>query len=163
MNNEFVLELLALLDKQKSKTQINSQIEELEKTIRKIKLVGTLAKGDTKNEVNQMIRQMEGNLRQIKIQAKMDNRQLNREINDALRNVSARDIQLNINSNSERLGMQVRRAVSQTREFVDRNPISVNIDLKKEKLLNQLAAFTNKHTKINESSYWLGKRKDFVR
>ena len=86
----------------------------------------------------------------------MDSRQLNREINSALRNVSARDIQLNINSNSERLGVQVRRAVSEAREFASRNPISVNIDLKKEKLLNQLTAFTNKHTKINESSYWLG-------
>lgn len=153
--NEFVLNLLALLDQQKSKTQINAQIKELEKTIRKIKLVGILAKGDTKNEVNQTIRQMEGNLRQIKIQAKMDNRQLNREINSALRNVSARDIQLNISGNGDRLNAQVRRTVSQAREFVSRNPISVNIDLKKEKLLNQLATFTNKHTKINESSYWL--------
>lgn len=154
--NEFVLDLLALLDQQKSKTQINAQIKELEKSIRKLRLVGILAKGDTKNEVNQTIRQMEGNLRQIKIQAKMDSRQLNREINSALRNVSARDIQLNVSGNGDRLNAQVRRTVSQAREFVNRNPISVNIDLKKEKLLNQLTAFTNKHTKINESSYWLG-------
>ena len=58
--NEFVLDLLALLDQQKSKTQINAQIKELEKSIRKLRLVGILAKGDTKNEVNQIIRQMEG-------------------------------------------------------------------------------------------------------
>ncbi len=154
--NEFVIELLALLDQQKSKTQINAQIKELEKSIRKLRLVGILAKGDTKNGVNQTIRQMEGNLRQIKIQAKMDSRQLNREINNALRNVSARDINLNLNSTGDRLNAQVRRAVSQAREFADRNPISVNIDLKREKLLNQFATFTNKHTKINESSYWLG-------
>lgn len=154
--NEFIIELLALLDQQKSKTQINAQIKELEKSIRKLRLVGILAKGDTKNGVNQTIRQMEGNLRQIKIQAKMDSRQLNREINNALRNVSARDINLNLNSTGDRLNAQIRRAVSQAREFADRNPISVNIDLKREKLLNQLTAFTNKHTKINESSYWLG-------
>ena len=154
--NEFVIELLALLEQQKSKTQINAQIKELEKSIRKLMLVGILAKGDTKNGVNQTIRQMEGNLRQIKIQAKMDSRQLNREINNALRNVSARDINLNLNSTGDRLNAQVRRAVSQAREFADRNPISVNIDLKREKLLNQFATFTNKHTKINESSYWLG-------
>ena len=64
--NEFVLDLLALLDQQKSKTQINAQIKELEKSIRKLRLVGILAKGDTKNEVNQIIRQMEGNLRDRK-------------------------------------------------------------------------------------------------
>lgn len=154
--NEFLIDLLALLDKQKSKTQINTDIKNLEQLVRKLKLTATLARGNTKTEINQTIKQIEAQLRQVKIQAKMDHRQLNREINAALRNVSARDIQLNINSNSERLNAQVRRTVSQAREFVSRNPISINIDLKKEKLLNQLATFTNKHTKINESSYWLG-------
>ncbi|MCI9379181.1 MAG: phage tail tape measure protein, partial [Eubacterium sp.] len=140
----------------KSKSQINANIKELEQSIRKIKLTATLAKGNTKSELNQVIRQLESQLKQIKVQAKIDNRQLNREINSALRNVSARDIQLNINSNGERLNAQLRRTVSQARDFVNRNPISLNIDLKREKLLNQLTAFTNKHTKINESSYWLG-------
>ena len=139
-NNEFVLDFLALLDKQKSKSQINANIKELEKSLRKIKLVATLAKGNAKSE----------------LKAKIDSRQLNREISNALRNVSARDIQLNITSNGERVNAQVRRVVSQAREFIQRNPISMNIDLKKEKLLNQLTTFTNKHTKINESSYWLG-------
>ena len=155
-NNEFVVNLVALLQRQKSRTQINKDIKELEKVINKIKLVGVLTKGKTKTELNQTIREMEAQLRQVRLQARIDNRQLNREINNALRNVSARDIQLNINSNSERLGAQVRRAVSQAREIVERSPISVNIDLKKEKLLNQLTAFLNKNTKINESSYWLG-------
>lgn len=114
-NNEFVLNLLALLDKQRSKVRINADIKELEKAIRKIRIVGTLVKGNTKSELNQVIRQLEAQIRQIKIQAKIDNRQLNREINSALRNVSARDIQLNITSNGERLNEQVRRTVSQVR------------------------------------------------
>lgn len=151
-----MIRLLALLDKQKSKSQINTDIKDLEKVVRKLKLTATLAKGTTKTELNQTIKQIESQLRQIKLQAKIDNRQLNREINNALRNVSARDINLNLNSNGERLTAQVRRAVSQARELAERSPISVNIDLKREKLLNQLTAFTNKHTKINESSYWLG-------
>lgn len=155
-NNEFVLNLLALLDKQKSKSQINANIKELEQSVRKIKLVATLAKGNAKSELNQVIKQLESQLKQIKLQAKIDSRQLNRDIDNALRNVSARDIQLNISSNGQRVNAQVRRVVSQAREFVQRNPISMNIDLKKEKLLNQLTTFTNKHTKINESSYWLG-------
>ena len=155
-NNEFVVNLVALLQRQKSRTQINKDIKELEKVINKIKLVGVLTKGTTKAALNQTIREMEAQLRQVRLQARIDNRQLNREINNALRNVSARDIQLNVSGNSERLGVQVRRAVSQAREIVERSPISVNIDLKREKLLNQLTAFLNKNTKINESSYWLG-------
>lgn len=152
--NEFVVDLAALLDRQKSKTQINNDIKELEKSLRKIRLVATLAKGDTKSEVNQIIRQLEAQLRQIRLQAKMDSRQLNREIDAALRNVSAREIQVNFDEG--RLNTQIRRALSQAREYAGRNPISVNVDLKREKLLNQLDTFLNKHTKINESTYWLG-------
>lgn len=152
--NEFVVDLTALLDRQKSKTQINNDIKELEKSLRKIRLVGTLLKGSTKSEVNQIIKQLEAQLRQVRLQAKMDSRQLNREIDAALRNVSAREIQVNFDEG--RLNTQIRRTLSQAREFVGRNPISVNIDLKREKLLNQLDTFLNKHTKINESTYWLG-------
>ncbi|MCM1161310.1 MAG: hypothetical protein NC412_08810 [Roseburia sp.] len=43
-NNEFVIKLLALLDKQKSKSQINSDINNLEQTIRKIKIVAPCQK-----------------------------------------------------------------------------------------------------------------------
>ena len=68
-NNDFVLNLLALLDKQKSKSQINANIKELEQSIRKIKLTATLAKGNTKSELNQVIRQLESQLKQIKVQS----------------------------------------------------------------------------------------------
>lgn len=152
-NNQFMLKLIALLNQQKSKTAINADIKELEKVISKIKLIATISKGNSKTEINQAIKQLETQLRQIKLQAKIDNRQLNRQIDSALRNVSARDINLNINEG--RMNTQVRRVVAQARNYVDSNPISVNIDLKKEKLLNQLATFMNKHTRINESSYWL--------
>lgn len=153
-DNEFMIKLITLLDKQKSKSQINSDIKELEKVIRKIRLIGTFSKGTTKSELNQTIKQLETQLRQVKLQAKIDNRQLNREINNALRNVNARDIQFNLNSG--RLNAQIRRMLSQARELVERNPLNLNIDLKKERLMNQLTTFLNKNTKINESSYWLG-------
>ena len=154
-SNEFVLKLMAMLEKQKSKSQINADIKSIEQSLRKIRLVATLLKGNTKSEINQVIRQIEAQLRQVKIQAKVDSRQLRREIDAALRNVSASEINLNLNSRPEIVIAQVRRMLSQIREYTDRNPIGLNIDLKREKLLNQLNAFTNKHTKINESAYWL--------
>lgn len=152
--NESVVYLTALLDRQRSKAQIANDMKELEKSLRKLRLVATLVKGETRNELNQMIRGMEAQLRQVRIQARMDRRQLNREIDQTLRNVSVREIQANFDEG--RLNTQIRRAVSQARELVLRNPISVNIDVKRDKLLSQLDKFLNKHTKINESAYWLG-------
>lgn len=69
-SNEFVIKLMALLDEQKSKTQINSDIKDLEKLVRKLKLTAILAKGTTKTELNQTIKQLESQLRQIKLQAR---------------------------------------------------------------------------------------------
>lgn len=40
--NGFVLNLLAMLDKQKSKAQINTDIKNLEQIVRKLKLTATL-------------------------------------------------------------------------------------------------------------------------
>ena len=74
-NNEFVLDFLALLDKQKSKSQINANIKELEKSLRKIKLVATLAKGNAKSELNQVIKQLESQLKQIQSTIKQGNKQ----------------------------------------------------------------------------------------
>ncbi len=153
-NNEFTMNVNALLDRQRTISQINSDIKELERAIHKIKIVGTIAKGSTQNELNEVIRQMEAQLRHVKLQARMDSRQLNREINDALRNATARDIRFNLDGG--RLNAQVRQMVSQAREIVDRSPLHINVDLKKEKLMNQLTAFVNKNSKINESSFWLG-------
>ena len=45
LNDEFVLMLMAALDRQKSQKQINADIKSLEQVIRKIKIVGRLAKG----------------------------------------------------------------------------------------------------------------------
>lgn len=151
--NEYVVNLTALLDERKSKTQINNDIRELEKSLRKLRLVTTFAKGNTKNELNQMIRGMETQVRQVKLRARMDSRQLSREIDQALRNVSVREIQAGIHEG--KLNIQIRRAISQARKFVSRNPIQVDIDLKREKFLSQLDQFLSKNPKINESADWL--------
>lgn len=55
------------MEKQKSKTQINTDIKDLEKLVRKLKLTATLAKGTSKTELNQTIKQLESQLRQIKL------------------------------------------------------------------------------------------------
>ena len=68
-DNQSVIYLLACLDRQRSRTAINEDIKELQRAVRKIRILGTLARGDTRNELNQMIRQMEGGLRQIRLEA----------------------------------------------------------------------------------------------
>ena len=59
--NEFMIALLAKLEKLKSKAQINKDIKELEKIINTLRLTAVLARGDSKRELNQNIKEKKTN------------------------------------------------------------------------------------------------------
>jgi len=60
--------------------------------------------------------------------------------------------------------LKVKKIVADTKAFVEKNPVSlgINIESKKNKLGNDLTAYLNRNTKINESSVLL-KEADKVR
>lgn len=152
--NEFIVEILAGLEKKRSEKQINSDIKQLEKVIRRISLIGTFSKGNTKKELNAYISQLTSQLNHIKLQAKIDNKQLQRKINESLKNISYSDIDIHVNE--DKMKMKVRKAVADARAVVDRNPLSFNVEIKKEKLNNQLTSYLDKNSKIKESSILVG-------
>ncbi|MDE6846136.1 MAG: phage tail tape measure protein [Lachnospiraceae bacterium] len=156
MSDNYALDLLGTLDQSKSKKQINADIKTLEKTINMLRLTATFAKADTKRELNTYIKQLSDQLSTIKLKAKIDNKTLKSEISKALNNVSFKDIDaLNIDENKTKL--KVQKVVADTRSYIERNPISVgvNIDSKRSKLDNDLTTYLNKYTKITESSVLL--------
>ena len=66
-----MLKLIALLEKSKSKKQINADIKVLEQQINRIKLIGTFSKASTKRELNSYIKQLEGQLSVVKLQSRL--------------------------------------------------------------------------------------------
>ena len=156
LSDNYALDLLGTLDQSKSKKQINADIKTLEKTINMLRLTATFAKADTKRELNTYIKQLSDQLSTIKLKAKIDNKTLKSEISKALNNVSFKDIDaLNIDENKTKL--KVQKVVADTRSYIERNPISVgvNINSKRSKLDNDLTTYLNKYTKITESSVLL--------
>ena len=156
MSDNYVLDILGGLQQSKSKKQINSDIKQLEKAINILRLTATFAKADTKKELNAYIAQLSNQLSTIKLKAKIDNKSLKSEVNKALNNVSFKDIDsLNIDGNKTKLKLQ--KVISDAKVFVEKNPISVgiNIESKKNKLDNDLTTYLNKYTKITESSVLL--------
>lgn len=152
--NDFIVEILAGLEKKRSEKQINSDIKQLEKVIRRISLIGTFSKGNTKKELNAYISQLTSQLNHIKLQAKIDNKRLQREINESLKNMRFSDIDIHVNENKTK--MKVQKAVAGAKAVLDKNPLSFNIEIKKEKLNNQLTSYLDKNSKIKESSILVG-------
>lgn len=163
MENNFILDLIACLQKGESRKQLNSDIKNIEKTLNMLRLTGTFAKGETKKELNAYIRQSSNQLSTIKLKAKIDSKNLKSDVDKALNSVSFKDIDgLNIDENKTKL--KVKKIVADTKAFVEKKPVSlgINIESKKNKLGNDLTAYLNRNTKINESSVLL-KEADKVR
>ena len=146
---DFIIKLQAMLDIANSKSHINSDIKKLQKSINKLRLTATLMKGDSKNAINQTIRQIESQIKQVKLKAKIDKRNLKADVNKALSNVSFKDIDMNFNSGKAKL--KAKKMIADVQKVAQSSPISVNVELKKEKLDNQLTAYLSKNSKIKES------------
>lgn len=154
MDNHFSLDIVGALHQSRSRKQINSDIKQIEKTINMLRLTGTLAKGDTKKELNAYIKSLQSQLNHIKLSAKIDSRNLKSEVDKALSGMSFKDIDaLNIDENKTKL--KIRKAIADARAYAEKTPITVNIESKKNKLNNDLTAYLNKNSKINESSILL--------
>ena len=150
MSNEFALDLTASLQQVKSKKQVNADIRQLEKAINMLRLTGTIAKGDTKKEINAYVKDLGAKLSHIKLKAKIDNKNLKSEINSALKAMSFQEIDaLKIDGNTTRL--KLRKLLADMKAIAERNPLSVNVGIKKEKLGNDLTTFLSKNSKIRES------------
>nr|WP_304577234.1 phage tail tape measure protein [uncultured Acetatifactor sp.] len=154
MDNEFLIKLTALLDQAKSKKMINADIKALQTAVNSLKLVATFSRAESKKELNAYIKQLNGQLSTLKLKAKIDNKNLKSEINKTLRNASFKDIDLlNIDENKAKL--KVKKVIADAKAYAEKNPISVSVDMKREKLYNDLTTFLNKNSKIRESSVLL--------
>lgn len=122
--NIFVMDLLGAIDQKKTQRQVNSDIKQLEKTINMLRLTGTFAKGNTKRELNNYIKSLQSQLNHVKLTAKIDNKNLKNDISKALNNISFKDINaLNIDEN--KIKLKVRKALAETKAFVEKNPVAI--------------------------------------
>ena len=149
-----MLELIGALDKASSTKKINSDIKELQKSINMLRVTATLMKGDSKKSINQVIQQMEGQLRHVKLQTKIDQKNLKSDIDKALNGTSFKDIDV-INIDENKAKLKIRKVIADTKAYVEKTPITINIEAKKSKLMNDLTSYLNKNTKIKESSVLL--------
>lgn len=154
-----MLDLIACLKRAESQKQLNLDIKEIEKTLNYLKLVATFSKGDTKKELNAYIKQLSSQLSTVKLRAKIDNKNLQHEIDDALKATSFKDIDL-LNVDENKTKLKARKVIAGVKSVADKNPITLNVELKKQKLNNDLTAYLNKNSKIGGSGYLLKKSDD---
>lgn len=133
-NNEPILKLTGLLNKQSSKKQINSSIKELEKAVHTIRLTAILARGESRQQLKQYARQLESQLTQIKLKAKIDKRELKTEIDKAFNSLSFKEIETGFNSGKTKLKIQ--KLIADAKKAIQDAPVPLNLNLKLDSLEN---------------------------
>lgn len=118
MNNNFLIGLTAFLNKDKSKTQIQSDAKQLGDANIKVPLVGTLDKAKTKVQLRQDLASMKGT------------------------------ISLTGKVNQKSIVSSVQQATQQAQRAVGKNPIQLNFNLKKDKLINDLRILGQQNSKM---------------
>lgn len=118
MNNNFLIGLTAFLNKDKSKTQIQSDAKQLGDANIKVPLVGTLDKAKTKVQLRQDLASMKGT------------------------------INLTGKVNQKSIVSSVQQATQQAQRAVGKNPIQLNFNLKKDKLINDLRILGQQNSKM---------------
>lgn len=122
--NEFMLKLVAMLDMAKSKKQVNSQVKELEKSIRNLRLTATLLKGESKKNFNQTVKQLESQLAQIKLKAKIDTKNIKSDVDKALQNISFKALKnIDINVDGSKTKLKVQKILSDVKKVAKNSPI----------------------------------------
>ena len=119
-----------------------------------LRITGTLAKGNSKKEINSSVKALESKLNHIKLKGKIDEKRLQQEINKSLHNLSFDDIDI-LDVDGGKTKLKLKKVVADAKAYLDRNTVSVNVEMKKEKLKNDLTAFLNKNSKVRESSVLL--------
>lgn len=155
LNENYTIDLVSALDQKRSQKQLNSDIKQIEKMLNFLQLTGTFSK-TTPKKLNTYIKQLSAQLSTIKLKAEIDSKNVKSDINKALNNVSFKDIDaLNIDENKTKLKLQ--KVIADTKSYVEKNPISIGINYenRRNKLDNDLTAYLNRNSKINESSVLL--------
>lgn len=155
LNENYTIDLVSALDQKRSQKQLNSDIKQIEKMLNFLQLTGTFSK-TTPKKLNTYIKQLSAQLSTIKLKAEIDTKNIKSDISKALNNVSFKDIDaLNINENKSKIKFQ--KVVADAKSFAEKNPISIGINYenRRNKLDNDLTAYLNRNSKINESSVLL--------
>ena len=120
-DNNFLLNLIASLNKAKSKVQINKNIKEIEPKISKIKLVGKLGLAETR-----------------------------REINKQLKGKAFGKIKLDTEVNSKNVNASTKKTISNAQKIANKYKVRVSysFDMDKQKFQNQLKNFAKQNSKL---------------
>lgn len=152
-DNNFTMNIIARLNKQLSKSAINSDLKSLDNSMY-VKVVAKLSKTLTRKELNSQLKELNNLEAKIKANVKVDDKakaQLENNIKSLQRTLS--DIEVGLKANPSKINTEVDSIKDTVQKRVGKNPVSINFDLKKEKLISDIEYLGKRFSKLFSSDY----------
>lgn len=153
-NSEFRLNIISALNKQLSRQQIKGDLKTLDNSLY-VKVIAKLATVLSKRQIKQDLKQLNDLYVQVGADLKVNETQ-KKKIQSQIKQLQSNigDLQLGIGIKNS--GSDIKRAVSQARtsaqQQAGRNPIAFNIDINKEKAINDILYIGKKYSNADTTS-----------
>ncbi len=149
--NEFVLNIIAALDKQLSKAQLKNDLKGIDNSLY-VKVIAKLAMSLSKKQLGNSLKQLNNLYVQVGTKFKTDKNEKNKllnEIRQLQENIAELQLKIGVNKNtSANLVKSVISTAKTVQQYADKTSIALDIDVRKEKAINDILYIGKKYSKL---------------
>lgn len=150
-NNDFILNIIASLNKQLSKAQLKNDIKGIDNSLY-VKVIAKLATSLSKKQLKNDLKQINNLYVQVGTKFKTDKNtksKLLNEIAQLQKNVNELQLKVGVSKNAAADTIKSVASISRTvQQYADKTSITLDIDVRKEKAINDILYIGQKYSKL---------------
>ena len=150
-NNDFMLDIIATLNKQLSKAQLKNDLKGIDNTL-SVKVIAKLATVLSKKQLGNSLKQLNNLYVQVGTKFKTDKNTRNKllnEIEQLQKNLTELQLKVNVEkgASSNAIGSVI-SAAKTAQKYADKTSITLDVEVRKEKAVNDILYIGQKYSKL---------------
>lgn len=150
-NNDFMLDMIATLNKQLSKAQLKNDLKGIDNTL-SVKVIAKLATALSKKQLGNSLKQLNNLYVQVGTKFKTDKNTRNKllnEIEQLQKNLTELQLKVNVEkgASSNAIGSVI-SAAKTAQKYADKTSITLDVEVRKEKAVNDILYIGQKYSKL---------------
>lgn len=150
-NNDFMLNIIAVLNKQLSKAQLKSDLKGIDNNL-SVKVIAKLATALSKKQLGDSLKQLNNLYVQVGTKFKTDKNTRNKllnEIEQLQKNLTELQLKVNVEKGASQNAVgSVISAAKAAQKYADKTSITLDVEVRKEKAVNDILYIGQKYSKL---------------
>ncbi|WP_243119391.1 phage tail tape measure protein, partial [Roseburia sp. 1XD42-69] len=146
MNNEFILDIIARLNKQLSKSAINGDLKSLNNTMY-VRVLAKLSKTLASKELKKQLKELDNLNINVGLNAKID-KDAETKIKQTIQNLQNSISDLEIGLKTSKVDTGIDKISKSVQRKISKTPLNFNLEIKKEKAIADIEYIAKKYSKL---------------